>query len=213
MRKRIIIFLAGALLLAGITAFAFSNTPEELLPPEEILQPEEIAAQLQEEAMHVAFDLLMEQGDVLDEAQAETDAGRGEFSLEEIDAARRELTHEWVGFFQTFGWEMYSAFMYRDIEHLIESTEMAICIIEELLYWNETGKRPTINTEESEAVRALFEDRLRLEQEFLDRLETIQETRSDYDIRALSGEREFMYFLSESQLELGARLQAIIDAQ
>jgi len=195
-----------ALLLAGITALALSNAPEE------ILQPEEIAAQLQDEAMHAAFDLLIEQGYVLDEAQAETDAGRGEFSLEEIDAARRDLTHEWANFFQTFGWELYDAFMYRDIAHLIESTEMSMLVIGDFIYWNQTGKWPTINAEEADAFHALFEDRLRLNQEFLERLETIQETRSDYDIRALSGELEFMYFLSESQRELEARLQAIIDA-
>jgi len=212
MRKRILVFVLVALLLAGITALALANAPEELLPPEEILEPEEIAARQQEEAMDAAFDLLLAQEYELDEAAEQARDGRGELSLEEIDEARRELTHEWVSFFQTFGWERYDAFMYRDLDHLIEETKMSMFIIEGHIYWNQTGKWPTANVEEAEAFHALMEDRLRLNEEFLERVEEIQRSRSDYDIRALSGELEFMYFLSESQLELGARLQAIIDA-
>lgn len=178
-----------------------SNTQEEDNRIDEIFSAlVEKAVALDEREGIMRENATQENGDI--------DLTRAEFTEERaaIDRERRDLTHEWVAFFMEFGWERYNGFLYADITQVIESTQRSIYILGDFIYWNETGKRWTISAEEQDAFGALFEDRLRIEQEFLERLQRIQRTGAPYDIRALSGEREFLYFLHESQRELGSLL-------
>ena len=235
MQKKIVILVViiSAVLLVGVTAFSVGNTYEEKDMTEVVVDGEKDMADFsvnmfeeagietfseicQSAAMYAAFDALVARGEHLDSIEIEYLHSNRTFGEgTNIDASRRELTHEWASFFANYGWELYDAFMYDGIANVIESTEMSILIIGDIIYWVQSGKMPVLSIEEKEALLALYEDRLSLEQEFLLRLESYLESYHrfgiPYDIRALSGEREFLYFLSESQFELGARLQEVID--
>ena len=218
----ILAVIISAVVFVGITAFSMGGTyGEEDMTDFSVSTSEEVGIEVfsetyQSAAMHIAFDALIAQGEYLDSLEIEYVHGERTFGVEtDIDSARRKLMHEWAAFFVKYGWELYDAFMYDDIANVIASTEMSILIVGDIIYWIQSGRMPVLSIEEKEALLALYEDRLAVNQEFLFRLESYQEAYhrfgTQYDIRALSGEREFLYFLSESQYELGAILQEVID--
>jgi hypothetical protein len=202
------------MILASAIIVAFASVPNEIEQAEEAavnekeLTGEALAQQLQREAMYAEYEALIEREEALTREHEEL-SSRGRSDDTAYDLAWKEITHGWAEFFDTFGWELYDTYLYHDIDHVIQSTEGGMLGISDMLYWLDIGKIPVDCPEEIAALRAIFEDRMRLNQEFLGRLTEIQQTRQPYDIRALSGELELMYFLAESQFELSEQLQEV----
>ncbi len=106
----------------------------------------------------------------------------------------RQLRKDLLSFYQTYGWDHYDDFLYHDREALLKFVDEVIASLGDCINMVENDLMPLGEGETKEGMIALYENRIDIFNAFIEKVKAAGES----DIRALSGELDYIYEIYEN---------------
>jgi len=175
-------------LMAGTIAFSVNAMSDET--ENESVQNGEAAAPIDAVEAEEKYEALIERAEEVEEKFANSEQ-MSDAEMDEIILEDSEVRTELAEYYMEYGWDNYDGVVYADKETLIQKAENNIEILHDIIQQVENDYTSTEPTKEE--FIAFYKNRIILNENFILKVQSSD----DLDVKALSGEYEYMYFLGD----------------